>query len=341
MRIDKIKDTVIDLYKNGSRSALLLLGSAGIGKTETAYKIAEEMDLPLVALDLSLAEPSDLLGIPDKEKDRFTYLPMANLIKLTEKPGVLFLDEITNVERADTLSAALRLTLERKAGFLDLHPDTLVIAAGNRPEDSSIAQELPAPLLNRFIVFEVDSPKVEEWIQYMSNRYIDWDKRIPAFLTSYGMLLKPPQTPQTLKNYPTPRAWTTLAKISHKIKSDLEQIATGIVGEEATAFLMTFLNIKVPRVEDILANFKEIWTSLDRQQKFLSVAQVSQRDIKTIETFSIDLLKIKEHEYIYVLLNMFSEEVQNKIMDNIINKSPKDIDEFIKAYQDLSKYVGA
>jgi len=63
-----------------------------------------------------------------------------------------------NVQRPDIISVSYRILHDRRIGFIPLHEDVLVIAAGNSPDESSIANLLPAPLMNRVIKFKIDPP---------------------------------------------------------------------------------------------------------------------------------------------------------------------------------------
>jgi MoxR-like ATPase len=72
------------------------------------------------------------------------------------------------------------------AGFVGFHKDVIVVAAGNRPEESKVAHLISAPLLNRFKVIRVEAPNVDEWKDYMDYKYGDeWDRRVYAFLKAY------------------------------------------------------------------------------------------------------------------------------------------------------------
>ena len=102
-----------------------------------------------------------------------------------------------------------QLVLDKIAGFTAFHPDTLIIAAGNRPEDASIVRLIHNPLLNRFKVIRVTGATVDGWMHWMQARYGDnWDKRTYAFLKRFeseGYILKTPPEPEGLENFPTPR----------------------------------------------------------------------------------------------------------------------------------------
>jgi len=110
------------------------------------------------------------------------------------------------------------------------------------------------PLLNRFKIIKVSPPSLEEWAEWMNERYGDeWDKRVYAFLSRFrdeGYLLKIPSTAEGLENFPTPRSWTWLALDLKEGFSSLEDIC-GLVGEEVGRKFDAFLKLNVD-VEDLI-----------------------------------------------------------------------------------------
>ena len=212
-------------------------------------------------LRLTELEPQDLMGLPritslnvGREYHAVTtYAPpsWAMLLSIPGIDGILFLDEITNVQRPDVISAAYKLFLDKSSGNLKFSENVMVVSAGNpvpaTSEESSrygIANALPAPLLNRVIVFEVQPPMVEEWKTYMDDTYTKegkrtWDYAVYEFLKAYeyqyswyGEEVKRTQY-GIYENEPTPRSFTNLALISGQLRDhpeQLESVAIGLLG---------------------------------------------------------------------------------------------------------------
>jgi len=173
------------------------------------------------------------------------------LLSIPGIDGILFLDEITNVQRPDVISAAYKLFLDKSSGNLRFSENVMVVSAGNpvpsTQEESArygIANSLPAPLLNRVIVFEVKPPDIEQWRQYMDETYTKegkrtWDYTVYEFLKAYekqyswyGSEVLRTQY-GVYENEPTPRSFTNLALISgqlHDNKEQLESVAIGLLG---------------------------------------------------------------------------------------------------------------
>jgi len=211
-------------------------------------------------LRLTELEPQDLMGLPritglyissTESKSITTYAPpsWAMLLSIPGIDGILFLDEITNVQRPDVISAAYKLFLDKSSGNLRFSENVMVVSAGNpvpaTQEESTrygVANALPAPLLNRVIVFEVNPPDIEEWRQYMDETYTKegkrtWDYTVYEFLKAYerqyswyGSEVLRTQY-GIYENEPTPRSFTNLALISGQLHDEqLESVAIGLLG---------------------------------------------------------------------------------------------------------------
>jgi MoxR-like ATPase len=88
--------------------------------------------------------------------------------------------------------------LDKVAGLTKFSEETLVIAAGNRPEDAgTLVRMIHNPLLNRFKIIRISPASIDEWAEWMNSRYEDkWDKRVYAFLTRFkdeGYFLQVPK----------------------------------------------------------------------------------------------------------------------------------------------------
>jgi len=110
----------------------------------------------IVDLNMLTHEPMDFSGKPVEslallyndgviEKRITAFLPTAWVPYLQEYPGILFIDEVTNIRRPDLMSVMLKIVGEHKVGYSYLHPAVMIVLAGNRPEQSFLATGLPEP----------------------------------------------------------------------------------------------------------------------------------------------------------------------------------------------------
>jgi hypothetical protein len=188
-------------------------GIPGSGKTEIVRQTA--LDNGAVAVDFILSEmlPEDLGGFvtPDiAGRTAVRLMPdiVARVLAARQahgKPVYAFFDELTNASNSVTASA-FKILHERHAGGFPLPEDTVCIAAGNPTDVSSVAQELPAPLINRMSTVVFNGPTNDEWLGHMFARGVHpvvagFLKFNPQYLCKEGDFNSGLPTP-------TPRSWT-------------------------------------------------------------------------------------------------------------------------------------
>lgn len=81
-----------------------------------------------------------------------------------EQPYCLFLDEL-NACSQDVQKAFYSLTLERRVGEYLMPEGSIVIAAGNRAQDSAIVRTMSSALINRMIHVQL-KVSASEWLQW-------------------------------------------------------------------------------------------------------------------------------------------------------------------------------
>jgi MoxR-like ATPase len=264
---------------------------------------------------LTEVEPSDLIGLPSVVKRDSTpvytaYVPLAWARILSVFPGLLFLDELTNVQRNDVVSAAFKILLDRSAGEIKFHDDVIIISAGNPPRYSAVARPLPAPLINRMLVIEVEPPTLESWRNFMDRVEAEtgrrWYKPVYAFLKSEETELPkyfypPPSLTSTLNAYPSPRSWSHAAWVLEELSKHaaetkvgtitipyLQQVIAGFVGDEAAQkfvdYLMIFAKVNIDDILDKPELFeseaKQIARSLNRTEKIVQLGIISKIALK-------------------------------------------------------------
>lgn len=83
-----------------------LIGSPGVGKSDTIKQVASALNLQVIDFRLSTADPTDLTGLPYIKDGRSVFLPNeAFPLETDEVPEgkdgwLLFLDEISNAPMA-------------------------------------------------------------------------------------------------------------------------------------------------------------------------------------------------------------------------------------------------
>lgn len=173
---ESINSQIFYALKNSERSGVpvLLIGSAGTGKSTTVEMFAELRGYELLLLRGSTASEQEIMGfmsVHQGEKDVVATNVLPTWYKkLLEyhaagKKTLLFLDEITAVNPY-VQAALLHLIFERKVNEEKLPDDTLIVSAGNYSGNLTNEFELLSPVVNRFAVFNIvpDEDSLDEFL---------------------------------------------------------------------------------------------------------------------------------------------------------------------------------
>ena len=167
--VTKLSDAYRKLIENGlpvwTMPSVMLWGPPGVGKSQAVRQIAKEIEentgkkVNVTDVRLLLFNPIDLRGIPTANEDKtlavwlkpkiFQMDPSKEII------NILFLDEISAAPQS-VQAAAYQITLDRVVGEHKLPENCIVIAAGNRTTDKSVAFRMPKALANRLLHIEVE-----------------------------------------------------------------------------------------------------------------------------------------------------------------------------------------
>lgn len=176
------------------------------------------------------------------------------------KRGVLLLDEYGQGE-ADVKRASAELLLNKRLGPWRLPPGWSVIACSNRASDRSGVTKSFDFVINRRMEIHVEPhlASFEDWA-FKNNihpMFITFANQNPQIVFSGAV-------PEKQGPWCTPRSLVMLARLmdaftdeNGKLPTDIEasELASGIIGEAATAQLMTFIALgnDMPSYEEIVA----------------------------------------------------------------------------------------
>jgi hypothetical protein len=246
-----------------------------------------------------------------------------------------------------THNSAYKIALEKRVGFTQFHKEAMVIAAGNPPEVSGIARELPAPLVSRMMKMEIATPTVESWADWMNKKYGDaWDRRVIAYLARKEFredFLKPPKEGLTLENFPTPRSWSRVAvMLPHIRPENAEIVLKGYLGDTTASKFLSFIKTKPPPVEEILKN-PQRWNTLSLDTKWLTLVglsakfkdDINKQDIGRIDQYIalINTIDKDSAEFIAGLCSMTGkEDLQKMIVLVVKSRGAQGIDKLTKSF---------
>ena len=163
----EIKEMLRLAYMRRDEIVLCLLGSPGIGKTQSVYEFAEEKGVKVVEIIASQILPNEVSGItmPVDATHSMEVYDHARLASL-EDGDILFFDELLQAN-AQTLSACLTLIQERRMMSGRKLPDVMIVAAAN--EDCQ-PNRLPESIRQRFMFVRVPFDK-QSYNRYIRGKY--------------------------------------------------------------------------------------------------------------------------------------------------------------------------
>jgi len=248
-----LKDILALCYK--AKTTPVLVGKTGVGKSEMVAEFAMDSGIECRVLDLTIMEPVDLIGLPEKNGTTVRYLPPETLPQTGK--GILFLDEINRATR-QMLNGSLQLLSARRLNAYLLPPEWMIAAAINPDDDDNYdTNRLDDAMMARFIKIEVE-PSVSSWIQYAEKS--GHHAAVIAFVKSMPKIFDARMS--------NPRAWTKISKLvyaweqSRQSMDPLQAVIQGSVGNElAVAFISTLRNpaaVKGPSPENIVNDYKRV-----------------------------------------------------------------------------------
>lgn len=262
MRYTEAKNLCVKVLSNPkSRHMVPMFTSApGVGKTACQGDIARALGFrddsqetsTIACLRPSLRDPVDLIGVPFENGGVSDFAPPIEMVRLAEQPMCLIIDEISDAVPM-MQNALCGLIYDRRIGKVHIHPDTIMMASGNRTQDKSGAQRVVSKLANRLwhIPFEAHTDDLAAYFRAQG-----YDSEHAAFLRFRPGLLHD-FNPDRFEN-PTPRSWEQVAKLpwDDLNESELFAAVAGHVGEGAAAERVGFHKIasELEAVDYIIEN---------------------------------------------------------------------------------------
>ncbi len=248
--------------------SVMLWGPPGVGKSQGIRQIAEKIKentgktVHVTDVRLLLFNPVDLRGIPTASEDKTLAVWLRpQIFQMDDSHGViniLFLDEITAAPQS-VQAAAYQITLDRTVGEHRLPENCIVIAAGNRITDRSVAFNMPKALANRLCHIEIkgDSAAWHDWAVQTDIHPI-----VTGFLDYNSSVLNGFDPSSDNLAFPTPRTWEMVSNILRDVSENITEVyplIAGCVGAKTAAALQTWYEIyqRIPDMKDVFGNGKK------------------------------------------------------------------------------------
>ena len=301
MNVNRVIDTLSDAYcaviNAGQPLKLLpsvmLWGPPGIGKSQAIRQLAKGIEKStgkkavVTDVRLLLFNPIDLRGIPTANADKTLAVWLKPQIFQMD-PGedvvnILFLDEISAAPQS-VQAAAYQITLDRVVGEHKLPENCIVIAAGNRTTDKSVAFKMPKALANRLLHIEVEG-SFKSWKQWAIRSGIN--PKVVGFLTFRQQYLMKFDAASEDLAFATPRSWEMVSNILNFVSDDVNKmyhLISGLVGTGIAIEFRTWSAVynDIPDLEEIFDGKQpKLPTGTDAMYALCAAMTAYARDHKT------------------------------------------------------------
>lgn len=345
--VEKLSSAYISIIKAKlpvkTMPSVMLWGPPGVGKSQgikqIGLKIEKELKKKVVITDvrLLLFNPIDLRGIPTANEDKTLAIWLKPQIFQMDPSNkvinILFLDEISAAPQS-VQAAAYQITLDRTVGEHKLPENCIVIAAGNRTTDKSVAYKMPKALANRLMHIEIEG-SFKSWKKWAKETGIN--KNVIDFLSDNRRYFIYSESSDDLA-FPTPRSWEMVSNIFNCVSDDpnlVHDLVEGIVGKEASIHLFSWIKEK----QNILIEDKKQPTKRKKIKH-------SYYDFDTVEKIFNGESVIVPDDYSILEklvddMELYATEFKDDNMDNIFN-SIKFAQQLPRSYSVslLKKYIG-
>lgn len=264
MPVNEVVELLTPLYAASEAHeipSLMLWGPPGIGKSQLFRAVGAKLReltnkiVNITDVRLLLFNPVDLRGIPTSDVDKklavwlkpkiFQMDPSDDII------NILILDEISAAPLS-VQAAAYQITLDRVIGEHKLPDNCIVVAAGNRVTDKSVAYKMPKALGNRMTHIEIKCD-VDDWKKWAIPAGMD--QRIIGYINYRNSSLFQFDASTDDVAFPTPRSWEMVDKYLKRIK-DIDKalpLIAGSIGLGAATEFKTYTKVfyKLPDIKAI------------------------------------------------------------------------------------------
>lgn len=150
-----------------SKQSVCIIGDPGVGKSALLEGVATAIKRRIATLIGSTLDATDVGGIPfvNQKTGKLERHPIPEIRLAADEGIVLFLDELSGAP-AVVQQGFMRVTFNRMAGDLPLHPDTQVVLATNPEEQAAGGVPISAPMMNRVLFMHL-RPEADEVLEHL------------------------------------------------------------------------------------------------------------------------------------------------------------------------------
>lgn len=264
--VEKLSSAYCTIIQNNypikTMPSVMLWGPPGVGKSQAVRQIAKEIGertgkrVNVTDVRLLLFNPIDLRGIPTANADKTLAVWLKPQIFQMDSDdnivNILFLDEISAAPQS-VQAAAYQITLDRVVGEHKLPDNCIVIAAGNRMTDKSVAFKMPKALANRLMHIEI-AGSFNAWKAWAIRSGIN--EKVLGFLSFRQNYLMGFDSSSDDLAFATPRSWEMVSNLLNCVCDDIDDmfsLISGIVGSGVAVEFRTWAKVykDLPNIEDV------------------------------------------------------------------------------------------
>ena len=248
--VEQLRDAYCTIINAGlplkTLPSVMLWGPPGVGKSQAIRQLAKEIEAStgkrtvVTDVRLLLFNPIDLRGIPTANQDKTAAIWLKPQIFQMddgdEVVNILFLDEISAAPQS-VQAAAYQITLDRVVGEHKLPENCIVIAAGNRTTDKSVAFKMPKALANRLLHIEIEG-SFQSWKEWAIRNGIN--DKVLGFLSFRQNYLMGFDSALDDLAFATPRSWEMVSNLLNHVSDDVEKMYSLIAGLVGTGVAVEF-----------------------------------------------------------------------------------------------------
>lgn len=242
--------------------SVMLWGAPGVGKSQAVRQIAKEIEdstgrrAVVTDVRLLLFNPIDLRGIPTSNADKTLAVWLKpQIFQMDDSDcvvNILFLDEISAAPQS-VQAAAYQITLDRVVGEHRLPENCIVIAAGNRTTDKSVAFKMPKALANRLLHIQVEV-SFQSWKEWAIRSGVN--DKVVGFLSFRESRLMAFDASSEDLAFATPRSWEMVSNLLNCIDGSVDRmyaLISGLVGTGTAIEFRTWAKVyrELPDIESI------------------------------------------------------------------------------------------
>lgn len=279
----------------------VLAGDGGIGKTAHISNMCKTSGWKLIDIHYGLKPLEEVSGLPDfgqnielnGQRIKRTNWTLPDILGDAwdahyENPdtGIVILFDDFHASPPPLMALGYELFTSKKLRGYPFPPKTAFVLAMNVSGSKSLANHIPAPIVNRLFIMPV-VPDFEYWkTQYAMKTPDRFNPKILAFLSNSKYRAHFQGEEMVNKPWPSARQWSRLSKLLNPLEefykdkgvpqNDVAYIAAGHVGEEAaqefTQYYKLFAEV---RPEEVFNGTLEIQIPQENSKKYIYIAAIS------------------------------------------------------------------